>query len=177
MILSFRSHLLNSPFPASLIAANLQPAVLETEADFAAYAAFARRTWAPVLLSFAQKHTLMKSVVDAVWRHLDGGIDLILMNCRVPAGGRMAHELGDARVFLVAELAPEVQRLRRAGRSFVTIDEALVRHPMEAGDNHFDLHWHLPGADALQRFTPLTYELAGLGLTQALLQDGLLEVA
>jgi hypothetical protein len=176
MTLSFRSQLLSSPFPDSLVSANLQPAVLQSEADFIAFAAFARRTWAPVLLSFAQKQAFMKSVVGAVWRHLDGCVDMIVINCRVPAGGRMANELGDVGVLLVSELAPEAERLARAGRSFVTIDEGLVRHPLEAGDNQLDLDWHLPSADGQQRFTLLTQELVGLGLTEVLPHASLLEV-
>jgi hypothetical protein len=120
---------------------------------------------------------LMKSVVGAVRRYLDGRVDNVVINCRVPAGGRMAYELGDVGVFLVSELAPEAERLARAGRSFLTIDEGLVRHPLETGDNQIDLDWHLPSADGEQCFALLTQELVRLGLTEVQPHASLLEVA
>jgi hypothetical protein len=167
MTLSFRSRLLSSPFLPGVISANLQPSVLQSEADFAAHAAFARTTWVPVLLSFPQKHALFKDIVTAVWRHLGDSIDLMVMNCRVPAGGRMPAALGEERIFLVADLQPEINRLTRVGCSFVAIREGFVRHPMEEGDNGLDLDWHLPPKDAAQRFSPLTSELLALGLSEA----------
>ncbi|MBV8753545.1 MAG: hypothetical protein JO309_01555 [Pseudonocardiales bacterium] len=166
MTLSFEAQLTSAPYAGTIIPSNRHPAVLDSEDDFAAAAQFARRSWAPVLMSFAQRHAFMARVFEKIRTVLADRIRRVVLHGRVPHGERMPPELASEGVFIVTELQPEVIRLTQTGESFLTFYEGFVRHPMEIGNNDVRIEWHNFPEDGPARFAALGDELLALGLTK-----------
>ncbi|MGA2286884.1 hypothetical protein [Bradyrhizobium sp.] len=139
--------------------------MLTSEADFTAMALMARAEWAPVLLSFAQRHDLMRRIFQTIDAVLGDTLQRILLHSRVPAGGRMPAILARETVFIVSELECEIARLLSAGLSFLSIHEGFVRHPLEVGNNEVEIAWHNPPEGGAARFNLLTSELNKLGFS------------
>ncbi len=164
MSLRFRATLRRSPYPDEISPADLMAPQIATEGDFAGYAAFAKPVWAPVLMTFAQKYRLMDTVLAEVRRTLGGQFEQILMTCRVPGVTRFPTAYNAEDIFKVADLTVETRRLRGLGMAFLTMHEGFVRHPMEQGNNEFELALHNPRADAGPAFEACVEALSALGL-------------
>lgn len=164
MTLIFNAHLHRCPYPDEITQAGLLPPQIATEDDFAAYAAFAKPTWAPVLLTFVQKYRLMDAVLTEIRRTLDGEFRQLLMTCRVPGVTRFPPAYNCEDILKVSDLTVEAQRLRALGIPFLTMHEGFVRHPMEQGENEFRLALHRPGALGEPAFRVCVEALRGLGL-------------
>lgn len=159
--------LVRRPFPGAPVNAGFAPPQLASEADFAAYADFATEGWAPVLVSFPQRHALMDAIVGLLEREIGAQAHTMLVTCRVPSGGAMPARLGAEHILNVVEPEAEARRLNRLGLSFLIVREGFIRYPMERGDNRLSVAWfNAPeGAPAL---AALTAPLAALGVEQDL---------
>lgn len=166
MTLTFNAHLHRCPYPDEITQAGLLPPQIATEDDFAAYAAFAKPTWVPVLLTFVQKYRLMDAVLAEIRRTLDGEFRQLLMTCRVPGVTRFSTAYNAEDVFKVTDLTAEAQRLEALGIPFLTLHEGFVRHPMEQGENEFRLTLHRPGPSGELAFRACVEALRGLGLEE-----------
>jgi hypothetical protein len=163
MIPTLSGQLRSSPYVGQLMPCMASPAVLDSETDFTSMALMARRRWAPVLLSFAQRHDLMSRVIATIDEVLGDAVERILLHARVPAGGRMPANLARPSLFIVADLEPEIERLKAAGFSFLSIRDGIVRHPLEIGHNELEMTWQNAPADGAARFADLRRNIAGLG--------------
>lgn len=167
-MLCYHAHLTQHPYPDELIPAELlQSPQLSTQDDFSAYRAFAKKSWAPILVSFAQKYRFMDSLLEIVETHLAAHYDIMLMTCRVPGTMRFPDRFNSDKVFLVADIDAEMQRLLARGARFAVIEEGIVRHPMEQGQNEFALRLQNPEAAAKAAFEACTQALSKAGLTPA----------
>jgi hypothetical protein len=166
MTLIFNAHLCRCPYPDEITQVGLLPPQLVTQDDFAAYAAFAKPTWVPVLLTFMQKYRLMDAVLAEIRRTLDGEFRQLLMTCRVPGVTRFPTAYNSEDIFKVADLTAETQRLRAFGIPFLTLHEGFVRHPMEQGENEFRLALHRPGVSGERAFRACVEALLRLGLEE-----------
>lgn len=166
-ILSFHATLQRPPYPEEIQRAGLLPPQIATETDFAAYRAFAKVKWAPVLLNFQQKYRFMEGLLAAIRNHLGGEFDLILMTCRVPGVLRFPAAFNAEDIFKVATLEPEAGRLRARGLRVLTVHEGFVRHPMEVGGNELALTFDAPSDAAADGFTALCAEITASGLWSA----------
>lgn len=164
MTLTFNAYLRRCPYPDEITQAGLLPPQIATQDDFAAYAAFAKPAWAPVLLTFKQKYRLMDRVLAEISRTLDGEFQQILMSCRVPGVTRFPAAYNREDIFKVADMTVETQRLRAIGIPFLTLHEGFVRHPMEQGNNEFCLALHRPGISGAHAFQTCVEALSALGL-------------
>lgn len=164
MNLTFRGVMRASPYRGQLFQSTFRQLELFTEADFAAYHELARRTWAPVLMSFSQKSRFMTELYGHLLKTVWDDIDRLILIARVPSV-RMPQELGQEKIIQVVELESEVQRLDALGESFLSLDEGFVRHPLEWGANELRLQWHRPrGEEAAAKFFELTRRLRDMGL-------------
>jgi hypothetical protein len=163
-ILTFHATLQRAPYPEEIQRTGLLPPQIATETDFAAYRAFAKAEWAPVLLNFQQKYRFMEGILAAIRNHLGGDFDLILMTCRVPGVLRFPTAFNADDIFKVAALEPEACRLRARGLRLLTLHEGFVRHPMEVGGNELAMTLDAPTDAAAVRFAALCEEITASGL-------------
>jgi hypothetical protein len=117
-----------------------------------------------IFVTMAQMQELMAAVVESATQHL-GPIDLCLLTARMPAGPRIPVRLLEPDVFLVGDLYAESKRLATQGLRFLTIDNKLVRHSLDTGDNSIAFEWF---NDALtpQAWTAFTESIVSLGFTR-----------
>lgn len=171
MILEYRSYLREHPFENEMISGDFNSLQLETADDFAAYRAMAQADWPPILVSFSQKYQILDKVLEAIETHLDADYDVLLMTLRVPGAMRFPKRYYSDRLFLVADLAMETHVLLKKGKRVLVVQEGLVRHPMETGQNELFLTLHNAAADAGPRFTACRQDLAELGFIPATDQE------
>ncbi|GAA4222757.1 hypothetical protein GGQ68_001005 [Sagittula marina] len=162
MTLAYHSQLRHRPYPDQVISGDFNSLQLETADDFAAYRAMAQSRWAPILVSFSQKYQILDRVLAAIEAHLDDDYDVLLTTLRVPGAMRFPKRYYDDRLFLVADLAMETARQVSRGARVLVMQEGLVRHPMETGQNELVLTLHNADA-AATRFAACGQDLAALG--------------
>jgi hypothetical protein len=163
MTLEYRSFLHEHPFENEVISGDFNSLQLETADDFAAYRAMAIADWPPILVSFSQKYQILDKVLETVETHLDDDYDVLLMTLRVPGAMRFPKRYYSERVFLVADLEMEKKRLLEWNKRVLVVQEGLVRHPMETGQNELFLTLHNPKSDAGSRFAACSEGLEALG--------------
>lgn len=163
----FRATLIRAPYAQEPQQVGFLPPQVESETDFAAYRAFAKTDWPPILMNFAQKHRFMDELLTSIRRHLGGEFDLLLMTCRVPGVMRFPAAFNAEDVFKIAEIEPEASRLAAQGLRLLTLREGFVRHPMEQGANELELTLRGGSESGRRGFAALGAEILASGLWRA----------
>jgi hypothetical protein len=114
----------------------------------------------PIWVYFQEKYDLLTRVLDEAFLQL-APLDQCLMTAMMPGGVRMPLRMLAADVFLVHSLEPERTRLLGEGVSLLTIEDSIVRHPLEYGTNEIQLVWYGPHANesAWVKFIDVTRSL------------------
>jgi len=163
MMLEYRSYLCDHPFANEVISGDFNSLQLETADDFAAYRAMAQADWPPILVSFSQKYKILDKVLETIETHLDDDYDVLLMTLRVPGAMRFPKRYYSDRLFLVVDLGMETKTLLDRGKRVLVVQEGLVRHPMETGQNELFVTLHNPDPDVGPRFKASVEGFAALG--------------
>jgi hypothetical protein len=135
---------------------------LTHENDYAAIAALPSLAKnVRVLVTMVQMQELMASIVENAKLHL-APFDLCLLTARMPAGPRIPARLLMSDVFLVGDLDAECKRLAARGFRFLAVDNRLVRHSLDAGDNTVTFEWFHQSHD-LQAWNAFVESVAAMG--------------
>lgn len=118
----------------------------------------------PVLVTMSQMQELMVAIVEQANLHL-APLDLCLLTARMPAGPRIPARLLEPDVFLVGNLDMERERLAVRNQRFLSIDNHLVRHNLDAGDNSVTVEW-FQERPAPQAWVAFVTSVTALGFAQ-----------
>lgn len=146
----FHGQFIGRPFPYGSSRANAMVLPMEQAEDYASLSRIPKpSSQAPILCSFQEKYQLLEQVVCAAFANLHP-LDRCVITAMMPGGMRLPARLLQPDVFLVHHVADEVRRLLRNGCSLLVIEESIIRHPLEAGDNTLRLCWYLGDKLAFQ---------------------------
>ncbi|HAF2128602.1 TPA: hypothetical protein G9F27_002782 [Salmonella enterica] len=139
--LAFYGKFLGHPFPYGVSRANAMVLPMEQAEDYESLSRMPKpMRQSPVLCSFSEKYLLLEQIVIAAFAHLHS-LDRCVMTAMMPGGVRLPARLLMEDVFLVHHVDDEAERLRQGGCSVLAIEESIIRHPLEAGDNTLHLRW------------------------------------
>jgi len=99
-----------------------------------------------VWVSFQEKYEVLNRLLEEAFARLTP-LDQCLMTAMMPGGVRIPARMLAADVFLVHTLEPERTRLLNEGLHLLTVEDSIVRHPLERGTNALRLAWHSPQAN------------------------------
>ena len=94
----------------------------------------------PVLCSFQEKYHLLEQIVDAAFSHLQS-LERCVITAMMPGGLRLPPRLLQEDVFLLHQVDQEAKRLFHDGYNVLAIEESIIRHPLESGNNHVCIRW------------------------------------
>ena len=100
----------------------------------------------PVLCGFQEKYDLLEQIINAAFLYLQP-LERCVMTAMMPGGLRLPARLLQDDIFLLHQVDKEAKRLFIDGYSVLAIEESIIRHPLESGNNHLRLRWfsqHLP---------------------------------
>lgn len=118
----------------------------------------------PVLCNFPEKYHLLEQIIIAAFTHLPS-LERCVMTAMMPGGVRLPVRLLMEDIFLVHDLEEETQRLRHSGCCLLAIEERIIRHPLEAGDNTLRLRWfNAKAPTAGQGWTDFVHVLSTLNI-------------
>ncbi len=162
---AYLGRLERSPSRGRPVLARMDPLPLRTEADFAALRRTAPRQIAPIRVGFVEKYELLAALCRAARAHLPS-LDLIFVAMNMPCGLRLPADLLREDVLIWQCVEEEARRAVARGLCVLTIQDRLVRHMFEAGDNSLALTWTAERRqdDAFERFAAT---LPGLGFADA----------
>ncbi|MDR2031421.1 MAG: hypothetical protein LBP86_03995 [Azoarcus sp.] len=156
------ARLLASPPPRIPLPAQATVFPLADENEYAAMAALPGvSSSVPILVTMTQMQELLAAVVELAAASL-APLDLCLLTARMPAGPRIPKRLLEPDVFLTGEIAPECRYCLDGGLTVLTMDNRIVRHPLDAGDNSLALAWYGPD-DGHERWRGFLEGLRDLG--------------
>ncbi|MBF4801475.1 hypothetical protein [Aeromonas hydrophila] len=139
--LAFYGKFLGRPFPYSVSRANTMAPQMAQAEDFESLSRIPKPiNPSPVLCSFSEKYLLLEQLIIAAFAHLHS-LDRCVMTAMMPGGVRLPARLLMEDIFLVHHVNDEAERLLQGGCSVLVIEESIIRHPLEAGDNSLHLRW------------------------------------
>lgn len=88
----------------------------------------------PVLLNKRQHYRFMGHLIEMIEKELPS-VEIILMRLVEPALVRMGPAMLREKVFICQDIAPEIEELRRLGKSFIAFQDFFRTHSFVAGNN------------------------------------------
>ncbi|WP_444890619.1 hypothetical protein [Microbulbifer sp. DLAB2-AA] len=170
-VIELSSRLLRNPYPQTPKLCAAQTLPLKGESDFLAISQLPVGT-TPVLLSFAEHYQLLVELLEC----LDQSgvlIEIILMRMQMPAGGRMPKVFLHERVLMLQDIQAEEYILQREGKPYLVIEDNLVRHPLEAGNN--SIHIRISATENCEKLVSLYSEKLlelGFGAIEKMAREG-----
>lgn len=159
----FTGRLTRSPYVFRAYRANAMVLPLTTAEDYASISRIVKpAVQSPVVCGFQEKYHLLEQIVDAAFTHLQP-LERCVMTAMMPGGLRLPARLLRDDIFLLHQVGQETERLCRSGYSVLAIEESIIRHPLESGNNHLCIRWFpqiTPQShDGWRAFTDLIHQL------------------
>jgi hypothetical protein len=143
----FSGELVRTPAPGRPFLATTVILPLNTPEDFISIERLpGNDPTTPIWVYFREKYDLLTRVLDEAFLRL-APLDQCLMTAMMPGGVRMPLRMLAADVFLVHSLEPERTRLLGEGVNLLTIEDSIVRHPLDFGTNAIQMVWYGPHAN------------------------------
>ncbi|PHM70603.1 hypothetical protein [Xenorhabdus kozodoii] len=138
----FNGRLSGSPFSQKAWRADARILPLESVDDYSSLSRIPKPVFqAPVLCGFQEKYHLLEHIIFAAFNRLQP-LEYCVMTAMMPGGRRLPARMLEDDIFLVHQVDAEVKRIYQAGYSLLSIEESIIRHPLEAGNNSLTLCWY-----------------------------------
>ncbi|WP_299945145.1 hypothetical protein [uncultured Microbulbifer sp.] len=127
------ANLLRNPYPhlPKLCSARTLP--LEHAGDFQALSSLHVNS-VPILLNYSEHYKFIVNLLKCI-NSCNPQFKTLLLRMQMPAGGRMPREFLHEQVLMLQDVSNEEAILTQEGKAYLVIEDTLIRHPLEAGQN------------------------------------------